>query len=111
MELRDKDASRYLGKGVLTAVKNVNDILSPAVIGSNPQNLKEVDDLLCRADGTELKTKAGGNAITAASFAIAEAGAKLAQRELFEHLATSFFGDAQPDKFTFFLFASSTSNA
>ena len=46
LELRDKDAARYLGKGVTIAVKNVNEILSPAVAGANPQNLKETDDLL-----------------------------------------------------------------
>jgi hypothetical protein len=132
--------------GVLKAVGNVNTILSPALAGANPQDLRACDDLLwfvivvvsvlchslsvlimllssaclhcssflvvcsqspflelppipppflhSKADGTELKSVVGGNAITAASFALAEAGAKLGQKELFEHFAQAFFGDA-----------------
>lgn len=99
VEIRDKDGARYLGKGVLTAVNNVNSLLSPALVGANPQNLRAVDELLCKTDGTELKSIVGGNAITAASFALAEAGAKLAQKELFEHFSTSFFGEGGKDKY------------
>jgi len=69
------------------------------VKGKDPRNLKALDDALCAADGTQLKTKLGGNAITAASFAIAEAGAKLANKELYAHLA-SFFHQQVPTKFS-----------
>eukprot|EP00455_Lapot_gusevi_P033621 TRINITY_DN367_c0_g1_i3.p1 TRINITY_DN367_c0_g1~~TRINITY_DN367_c0_g1_i3.p1 ORF type:complete len:490 (-),score=239.30 TRINITY_DN367_c0_g1_i3:72-1541(-) len=100
LELRDKDASRYLGKGVLHAVANVNDALSPALRGHSPLNLRECDEVLCKTDGTELKTRLGGNALTAASFAVAEAGAKLANKELFEYFAQAFYGDQQPAQFT-----------
>jgi len=91
MELRDGDNDRYMGKGVKRAVDNVNTILSPAVARANPTDLAAVDDLLCKADGTELKTKVGGNAITAASFAVAEAGAILLDLPLYKHLANVFY--------------------
>lgn len=97
-ELRDKDANRYLGKGTQNAAKNVTEILSAALKGANPQNLRECDDILCKTDGTELKTRLGGNALTAASFALAEAGAKLAHKELYEHFSGAFF-DAPQEKY------------
>lgn len=98
-ELRDEDKSRFGGKGVKKAAANVSEALSAAVAGQDPRNLKKLDDALCAADGTQLKTKLGGNAITAASFAIAEAGAKLANKELYLHLA-SFFHANMPAKFS-----------
>jgi len=98
-ELRDDDKARYLGKGVTKAAANVSGALNAAVAGQDPRNLKKLDDLLCAADGTSLKTKLGGNAITAASFALAEAGAKISNKELYLHLA-SFFHEALPSKFS-----------
>lgn len=98
-EMRDGDKDRYLGKGVIQAANNVSTALSEAVKGKDPRNLKELDDALCAADGTQLKTKLGGNAITAASFALAEAGAKVANKELYLHLA-SFFHQTLPTKFS-----------
>jgi enolase len=90
-ELRDTDRKdRYLGKGVLTAVDNVSNKLSPALASFDPIDLKACDRALCDVDGTELKTKIGGNAITAASFAIAEAGAVLSETPLYKHLARVF---------------------
>jgi len=97
-ELRDDDKARYLGKGVLRAVQNVNGEISTALKGLDPRNLKLVDETMCRRDGTLLKEKLGGNSLTACSFAIAHAGAKLADRELFLHLA-SFFHNELPSKF------------
>eukprot|EP00762_Andalucia_godoyi_P005300 ANDGO_06727.mRNA.1 Enolase len=97
-ELRDTDRKdRYLGKGVQTAVENVNSKLSAAVASYDASDLRACDKALCDADGTELKTKLGGNALTAASFAIAEAGAILTDTSLYKHLAKAFLdGQAPP---------------
>ncbi|KAF0979302.1 hypothetical protein FDP41_001645 [Naegleria fowleri] len=95
-ELRDGDKSRYLGKGVLKAVKNVNDVLGKAVEGKSLENLTELDQALIDADGDELKSNLGGNAITACSFALATAGAAVRNEELFLYLARAFHG---ADKF------------
>ena len=91
-ELRDGDKARYGGKGTLTAAGNVTDALSAAVASQPLDSLRAIDDAMRAADGTELKTKLGGNAITAASFAVADAGALLAKRELFLHLADAYWG-------------------
>eukprot|EP00698_Gefionella_okellyi_P026343 TRINITY_DN999_c0_g1_i1.p1 TRINITY_DN999_c0_g1~~TRINITY_DN999_c0_g1_i1.p1 ORF type:complete len:484 (-),score=142.45 TRINITY_DN999_c0_g1_i1:700-2151(-) len=100
-EMRDGDNDRYLGKGVKKAVDNVNVLLSNAVKGANPTDLAAIDDLLCKADGTELKQTAGGNAVTATSFAVAEAGAALLEIPLYRHLANVFYrGREQPKKFS-----------
>lgn len=98
-EMRDEDAARFGGKGVQKAAGHVTNELNAAVQGQDPRNLKKVDDLLCAADGTSLKKVLGGNAITAASFALAEAGAKLSNKELYVHLA-SFFHPSMPTKFS-----------
>lgn len=98
-EMRDGDAARYGGKGVINAAAHVSNELSAAVAGQDPTNLKALDDLLCAADGTQLKKNLGGNAITAASFALAEAGAKIANKELYAYLAP-FFNATVPEKFS-----------
>lgn len=98
LELRDSD-SRYGGKGVLTAVKNVNEALSKALHNQSPSKLTECDDALIKADGDPLKKNLGGNAITAASFAIASAGATLANEELFHYLARAYHEDTKDMKF------------
>ena len=98
-ELRDKDSPRYGGKGTLQAVKNVNDLLSPAVHGLPFDDLWRLDNAMKRADRTELKEKVGGNAMTAASFAFAEAAARLNEEELFLYLARQFSKDEPPTKF------------
>uniref|UniRef100_A0A2R5L0F2 Enolase n=2 Tax=Hirondellea gigas TaxID=1518452 RepID=A0A2R5L0F2_9CRUS len=90
LELRDGDEDRYMGKGTLKAVENVNNILSESLQSMDPRNLRACDEALCKADGTQLKENIGGNAITASSFAIAEAGAKLNKIELFQHFANAF---------------------
>lgn len=100
-ELRDGDKSRYLGKGVLKAVENVNTHINSALKGRPVDDLKGNDDALIQADGTRLKTKLGGNAITAVSFAVAEAGAFVTQTELFLHLAKFFYPAGQvPSSFS-----------
>ena len=75
LELRDGDKSRYLGKGTLTAVKNVNDIIAPAVIGLDCTDQALVDKTMIELDGTETKSKLGANAILGVSMACARAAA------------------------------------
>ena len=75
VELRDGDKSRYLGKGVLKAVENVNDVIADAVIGLDATRQTEIDELLIRLDGTPNKGKLGANAILGVSMAVAKAAA------------------------------------
>ena len=83
LELRDTDDPRYLGKGVLRAVANVNKVLGPAVVGMDPTAQDEIDKKLDSLDGTENKTKYGGNAILAISMAVAKAGAMASKMDLY----------------------------
>ena len=76
VELRDGDKSRYLGKGVLKAVNNVNEIIAPQVIGRDPKEQKSIDYLMIDLDGTENKAKLGANAILGVSLAVAKAAAQ-----------------------------------
>ncbi|MCB9813706.1 MAG: phosphopyruvate hydratase [Pseudomonadales bacterium] len=74
-ELRDGDMERMLGKGVLNAANNINTVISKNLIGKDPTNQTELDQLLVDLDGTEDKSKLGSNAILAASQAVMKAGA------------------------------------
>jgi len=67
VELRDGDQGRYNGLGVLTAVKNVNEIIAPALIGFDVEDQKGLDEKMIALDGTENKAKLGANAILAVS--------------------------------------------
>lgn len=75
LELRDKDAARFNGKGVLKAVSNVNTILGPAIIGMDPSSQEEIDAKLIQLDGTENKSKLGANSILSISEVVTKAGA------------------------------------
>ena len=75
IELRDGDKKRYLGKGVLKAVKNVNDAIRTALVGESPFEQASVDAQLIELDGTETKSKLGANAILGVSLATAHAAA------------------------------------
>ncbi len=86
LELRDNDKSRYLGKGVLTAVKNVNDILASAVIGLDVTNQNEIDKKLIATDGTKDKSKYGANALLGISLAVAHAAANYYGLPLYRYL-------------------------
>jgi enolase len=86
LELRDGDAKRYRGKGVLTAVANVNQIIAPALLGKNPNDQAKLDDLMIGLDGTENKSKLGANAILAVSLALAKAAAAAENLPLYEYL-------------------------
>ena len=74
LELRDGD-NRYMGKGVLKAVNNVNNIIAPALLGKEANNQKEIDQLMIELDGTETKSKLGANAILGVSMATLKAAA------------------------------------
>ena len=86
VELRDGDMSRYLGKGVLNAVKNINDTLGPAVCGLNAADQEGIDSLMLEIDGTPNKGKMGANAILAVSMAGARAAADTLGLPLWRYL-------------------------
>lgn len=85
-ELRDNDADRYLGKGVLQAVANVNDTIADELIGMDAVDQEMIDTFLCGIDGTENKSKLGANAILGVSLAVAKAAAEYHQLPLFQYL-------------------------
>ena len=87
LELRDGDTSRYMGKGVLKAVANVNDELVSLLRGKDASDQKELDRLMIEADGTENKSKYGANAILAVSLAAARAAAADKRVPLYQHIA------------------------
>lgn len=87
LELRDGDASRYLGKGVLTAVSNVNRSLRELLLGKDACDQRELDRLMIEADGTDNKAKYGANAILAVSLAAAKAVAQAKNIPLYQHIA------------------------
>jgi enolase len=85
-ELRDGDKKRYLGKGVLKAVNNVNDVIMPELLGMDASSQVEIDRMLVALDGTPNKKKLGANAILGASLAVANAAADAAGLPLFQYL-------------------------
>lgn len=85
-ELRDGDKTKFLGKGVLKAVNNVNSIIAQKLIGLEPFNQKEIDNLMIELDGSNNKSNLGANAILAVSLAIAKAAAISKKQPLFAYL-------------------------
>lgn len=86
VELRDGDKSRYLGRGVLKAVRNVNEKIQKAIIGKDPEAQEAIDRLLIDLDGTENKSSLGANAILGVSLACAHAAANAKKISLFRYL-------------------------
>lgn len=86
VELRDGDASRYLGKGVLQAVSNVNDIIADEIVGMNPFDQPALDKLLIELDGTPNKGRLGANAILGVSLAVARAAAESLGLPIFQYI-------------------------
>jgi enolase len=86
VELRDGDKKTYLGRGVLQAVKNVNDIIADQLIGIEVVKQAYIDDLLIKIDGTENKAKLGANATLAVSMAVAKAAAEESGLPLYRYL-------------------------
>ena len=94
LELRDKE-KEYLGKGVLKAVDNINNVLGPSIIGKNPIEQQLIDEILIKSDGTDDKSEYGANAILAISLAVSHSasvsnGSNL--HEHFAHLYSKFYG-------------------
>jgi enolase len=89
VELRDGDKSRYMGKGVLKAVKNVNAIIAKKVKGMDPMDQKGIDSLMIKLDGTKNKGNLGANAILGVSLAVAKAAAASKGVSLFKYLGGS----------------------
>jgi len=87
LELRDGDASRYLGKGVLKAVTAINGKIRDALMGKNAADQRGLDDTMLALDGTENKANLGANAILAVSLAAAKAAAASLGKPLYEHIA------------------------
>ena len=88
IELRDGDASRYGGKGVQTAVKNIIDVIKPALLGQDPTQQRAIDQQMLDLDGTPNKSNLGANAILAVSLAVAKAAAASKNLPLYRYLAT-----------------------
>ncbi len=87
LELRDKDPLRYMGKGVLRAVENVNTRIREMLLGRDVEEQTAIDQLMIEMDGTETKEMLGANAILSVSLATAAAAAKAKSVELYEYLA------------------------
>jgi enolase len=87
LELRDGDATRYLGKGVLTAVGHANGPIRELLIGHDALDQSGIDQRMIEADGTENKARFGANAILAVSLAVAKAAAMSAKKPLYQHIA------------------------
>src|SRR4029434_10003391 len=86
VELRDGDKNRYGGKGVLKAVRNVNDVIAPTLEGHDALDQVEVDEALIGLDGTENKSKLGANALLSVSLATARAAATYLELPLYRYL-------------------------
>ena len=86
IELRDGDKKRYLGKGVLKAVENVNDVMYPELVGFDALDQVGLDKLMIEMDGTETKSKLGANAMLGVSLAAAKAAAQLSGLPLFRYI-------------------------
>ena len=86
IELRDGDSKRFMGKGVLKAIDNIDKIISKALIGKDPLNQKEIDSIMIDLDGTDNKSNLGANAILAVSLAVSKTAAASKNIPLFMHL-------------------------
>ncbi len=86
LELRDGDKDRYLGKGVLKAVANVNELIAPEIVGMDATEQLSIDRQMIELDGTETKSKLGANAILGVSLAVARAAAESVGLPLYQYL-------------------------
>ena len=86
IELRDNDSNRFFGKGVLSAVNNVNTIINNSLIGVNANQQNKIDEILIQVDGTENKNNLGANAILGTSIASAKAASNSYNMPLYKYL-------------------------
>lgn len=89
-ELRDNNSDQMMGKGVLTAVANVNKVISPELIGKDPTNQAEIDQLMVDLDGTPDKSQLGANAILSVSQAVLKAGALSVNTPLYYYIQQKY---------------------
>lgn len=94
-ELRDNDPQRYLGMGVLNAVKNVNELIGPKIIGQDPIRQGKIDEMLIQYDGTQNKSKLGANAVLSVSLAVCKAAAQAVNLPLYKYINVLLFGKEQ----------------
>lgn len=97
LELRDGDAGRYLGKGVLQAVENINGSIAAALKGQEASQQQSIDNIMLKLDGTENKENLGANAILAVSLAVAKAAAQSQGMPLYAYIAKLY---KQEDQFS-----------
>jgi enolase len=86
VELRDGEAARYLGKGVLTAVANVNDVIGPELVGMDATDQRAIDSEMLALDGTHNKGSLGANAVLGVSLAVAKAAAESTELTLYSYI-------------------------
>lgn len=86
LELRDGDKNRYLGKGTLKAVKNVNEVIAPALLGDDVYAQRALDQKMIDLDGTPTKSRLGANAILGVSLAVAQAAARSLGLPLYRYI-------------------------
>ncbi|MBZ9569741.1 phosphopyruvate hydratase [Patescibacteria group bacterium] len=96
VELRD-GGKRYLGRGVLEAVKNINEIIAPKLIGEEVENQKKIDQILVELDGTKNKSRLGANAIIGVSMAVCRAGAKAQKLPLYKYISQLYENTSRRD--------------
>lgn len=96
IELRDLHKQRYLGKGVLEAVRNVNEKISSVLVGRSCINQREIDMIMCEADKSQNFSLLGANATTAVSMACAKAAAEVEGLSLYQHISKLISGNANP---------------
>ncbi len=101
LELRDNDKERYLGKGVLKAVRNIKELIAPKLLGIDVERQEYIDDRMLEIDGTDNKGNLGANAILGVSLALARVAAKEKNISLFEYMKKGIVGaaDYAPDKY------------
>ena len=87
IELRDGDDSRYRGKGVLKAIKNVEEVIYPALVGKDVREQKAIDMRMIQLDSTSNKKKLGANAVLGVSFAVSRAAARMMEMPLYKYLS------------------------
>jgi enolase len=86
VELRDGDSARYLGKGVLTAIQNITEIIAPEIVGMEATDQRAIDEFLIELDGTPNKGRLGANAILGVSLAVAKAAAESCELTLYSYI-------------------------
>ena len=90
VELRDSDKKRYMGKGMLKAVGNVNNIIAKKIVGMDAFDQRKIDETMIKLDGTENKKKLGANAILGVSLAVARAAANEKRIPMYQYIRDVF---------------------